>query len=297
MKRRLPPASDRARRSRNARRALLTAVGLTLAVVAVPASASATVRTGSVQDPQGDTSPAFQGTMLDLKSLAIRYDDAAGSIRVTWTYYNDVRAAVGTGPLAIQGFAYPSGPAGYGYATWHLSGFDNGSPVIATHMTLSGIQGDLGDAGVISDDGRVVTAEFTHPLLAGQDWTYAMGTTVVGDSYPDFWFDGYAPAQPAPVPTPPAGTNPTAPGATAPGPTPPSGAAPGTQGMTINDGAQYTNDPHVTLSVLAPPGADWLRVSNDGGFRAANTFPVRSASRRRSRGCRGGRARRYIGTP
>ena len=63
---------------------------MTLVVAAVPASASAAVRTLSVQDPQGDAS-ALSGPVLDLESVAVRYDDAAGTLRVVWTYYNDVR--------------------------------------------------------------------------------------------------------------------------------------------------------------------------------------------------------------
>ena len=55
--------------------------------------------------------------------------------------------------------------------------------------------------------------------------------------------------------------------------------------MTINGGALYTNDPDVTLSVIAPNWAKTLRVANDGGFRAARTLPgleTRSAGVSRS---------------
>jgi hypothetical protein len=58
---------------------------VTLAIAAVPATARAAARTGSVQDPQGDAL-ALNGPVLDLMSVAVRYDDVAGSVRVTWTY-------------------------------------------------------------------------------------------------------------------------------------------------------------------------------------------------------------------
>ena len=104
MKRRLHSATDRPRRTRNPRRAILTAIGLTLAIAAIPASASAAVRTLSIEDPQGDAS-ALSGPALDLKSLALRYDDSAGTLHVVWTYYNDVRAdqsAYVGGMLSLQ---------------------------------------------------------------------------------------------------------------------------------------------------------------------------------------------------
>ena len=57
------------------------------------------------------------------------------------------------------------------------------------------------------------------------------------------------------------------------------GGASADQGMTINGGALYTNDPDVTLSVIAPSWANSLRVANDGGFRAAKAFPVANTIR------------------
>ena len=52
---------------------------------------------------------------------------------------------------------------------------------------------------------------------------------------------------------------------------------PGPLGVTINEGAQFTNDPNVTVSPVWPTFALTALVSNDGGFRAAGTFPVAAA--------------------
>jgi hypothetical protein len=55
--------------------------------------------------------------------------------------------------------------------------------------------------------------------------------------------------------------------------TPPEGEI----GVSINDGDVATNDPNVTLSLVWPPGANTVVISNDGGFGAAGgtqTFPV-----------------------
>jgi hypothetical protein len=252
-------------------RRILTLAGLTVAIAAVPGVASAAVRTVTIQDPQGDAS-ALSGPVLDLASYALRYDDVAGTLRVTWTYYGDVRTA---GPdVGIGGqfhAARPIWPNGgssddaYGY--WSVFA---GEP--SATLSLTGTSGVLPGTATISPDGRVVTAQFSHAMLVGHDWQFswgggglaASGDAAGGDR--KYFFDGYT------DPEPPLGSVIAAP--VTPGPGAGDDVA-DNQGMTINRGAQYTNDPDVRLSVIAPSWADSLRVANDGGFRAAKTFPVR----------------------
>jgi hypothetical protein len=57
---------------------------------------------------------------------------------------------------------------------------------------------------------------------------------------------------------------------TSPGPAPPPGAV----GISINDGAQYTNDPDVDLRVVWQLGDNTVLLSNDGGFAGAEPLPV-----------------------
>jgi PKD domain len=49
---------------------------------------------------------------------------------------------------------------------------------------------------------------------------------------------------------------------------------PGPVGVSINAGAQFTNDPNVTVSVRWPAFATSLLISNDGGFTDAVTVPA-----------------------
>jgi PKD domain len=51
---------------------------------------------------------------------------------------------------------------------------------------------------------------------------------------------------------------------------PPAGAV----GVSINAGSQFTNDPNVTVAAVWPPHVTTLAIANDGGFAAAQTFPV-----------------------
>jgi hypothetical protein len=241
------------------------AAAATLVMVAAPAGASAAVRTGSVQDAQGDAAATLSGAALDIKSAAVSYDDVTGTVRVTWTYYGDVRANYDPSSPP-QGIFSPSAPVAAGvptdYAVLQWTGLDSGgSWSVSTTLQLYGSSGFLSGTGTTSADGHAVTAEFTNASLAGHDWQRGFGSTVAGDDFPRFWFDGYS------EPSPP-GTTPPLPGGPGSGPTDIR------TGMTVNDGAQYTNDPDVTLSVIAPSSATTLRVANDGGFLKARTMSV-----------------------
>jgi hypothetical protein len=126
---------------------------------------------------------------------------------------------------------------------------------------------------VLSDDGRFLTADFTNPALAGHDWQQGLAMNSGADPYAGFWFDGYSSPNP-PVAPPTSGTAP-----------PSGGTGQGADvGMTINGGAQYTNSPDVTLSVIAPSGVDNLRVANDGGSAPprVSASPARSSGSSRS---------------
>jgi len=50
----------------------------------------------------------------------------------------------------------------------------------------------------------------------------------------------------------------------------------GPLGVTINDGARFTNTPNVTVSLVWPLFASIALLSNDGGFRAAGSFALAS---------------------
>ncbi len=47
-----------------------------------------------------------------------------------------------------------------------------------------------------------------------------------------------------------------------------------TSSVTINGGAEYTNDANVTIVLTPEPGARYVHVSNDGGFSGGEIFDV-----------------------
>lgn len=71
---------------------------------------------------------------------------------------------------------------------------------------------------------------------------------------------------------------------------PPAGHA----GVSINDGARFTNDRRVTVRVVWPAFATDVLLANDGGFRDAGTFPVEPEVRWTIDGLGSGRLPRTI---
>jgi sugar lactone lactonase YvrE len=53
-------------------------------------------------------------------------------------------------------------------------------------------------------------------------------------------------------------------------PAPPAGQV----SVSIEDGARFTNDPHVMLDLVWPPANDFALISNDGGFRTAQRIAL-----------------------
>jgi hypothetical protein len=161
-------------RIRSTARAASAVAGVILASAMGSPSASAAVRTATVPDPKGDSS-ALQGPALDIESFGVRYDDAAGALRMVWTYYDDLRSP-------YDPAVYPAGQAevydapnvpGQLYdkagVNWFARRDDQGTWLVETALRLSGASGSLSSTGTLSDDGRVVTAEFALSAMTGGD--------------------------------------------------------------------------------------------------------------------------------
>ena len=279
MKRRLPPANDRALRPRPRVRAILILAAAALALAAIPEAPSAAVRTGSVRIPRAML--RAERPVLDVSGPSpCATTTSAGTLRITWTYYNDVRTADPSEPpsrreaslaLDAPSFSAPRPTGVVGGTRPDATGY----LVRRVEAEPLGRQRVASGTGTMSDDGHVITAEFTNPMLAGHDWQH--GRRLTWESATDdrrFWFDGYA--------SPPG----RCPADRALRPSPARQRRRHRRQPGHDDqrrGAVHERSRRDAVG-LAPSWADTLRVANDGGFRAAKTFPVQEddplASRR-----------------
>jgi hypothetical protein len=262
--------------------------------VATPAPASAATRTGQAADPQGDVGGvSFDPAACyvpDLSSVKVDYDDSAGKMTAAFTFLTDLGHYCGDSTqygieLAAGGGSTPTPKATVSMDV-NVDRTD-GTRYARAFFTVDGTSGYLSvdpkhnqadGTATISPDGHTVTVSFTHPLLAGRDWRKISPTAAAPDPFTAFWFDGYQPAAStgtspladpaAPIIDPVTGKPTTA----TPTGKPTTGTPTTPVGMTIDDGARYTNDAHVTLSVVAPTAGQNALVANDGGFRNATTF-------------------------
>ena len=223
--------------------------------------------------------------------------DEAGSIRATWTFYEGLYAFQARCPNS--NVYLDTGVRGLDFSLGGLDGSTTRADVYATYFSWQGWRATLAYGGAsvpasasLSSDGQTLTVEAANPALGNRDYrkvlSYGTGPADRFDAAellelpwsPGFWFNGYKPVTTNPPPTyDPA--NPGTTGVNTPGyepgagttttdPAKPTPAKPkGRVGMTINDEAQYTNDPNVDLSVVWPSGTQTVLVSNDGGFRNA----------------------------
>jgi hypothetical protein len=278
--------------------------------LAIAGTANAAVRTGTLQDAKdvptkdalgNNSCGEYAAAWPDLAALTVAYDEA-GNIRATWTFYEGLYAFQARCPNSSVNL-----DTGIRGLYFRLGGLDSTTTMADVSASYAGWQGwtaTLGYGGArvpasvsMSSDGQTLTVEAANPALGNRDYRKVfIDGTGPADSFdeaeqlavgwsPGFWFNGYKPVTTNPPPT----YDPANPGTTgvntpgyAPGagttttdPAKPTPAKPkGRVGMTINDEAQYTNDPNVDLSLVWPSGTQTVLVSNDGGFRNAREIDV-----------------------
>ena len=167
----------------------LIAAVVVVGALFTPAMASAAIRTGHVDDPQGDTK-VLSGPNVDYKSIDVTYDDVAGKLKVVPTFYTDIRnEAAQDDPVYGSAYGYEtlSGPYTQGHSDsiqlfWTVTAKQDyicaeeepyecdyirtGWDVTAS-LNVSGFSGNLSIPATLSDDGRSLTIDYTDTRLAG----------------------------------------------------------------------------------------------------------------------------------
>src|SRR4051794_1731981 len=80
-------------RRRPSRLAIVTVASVALSIAAVPATATAAVRTVTIGDPQDMGQSTFDPNYCqaaDLASATVSYNDAAGTVSASFTFYTDI---------------------------------------------------------------------------------------------------------------------------------------------------------------------------------------------------------------
>jgi hypothetical protein len=186
-------------------------------------------------------------------------DASAASIRVTGPPSNVVGPSVvgegvaGSALTAVRGTwrAWPDPTYSY---QWQRSG-DGGSWTNISSATAASYTPTSPDVGA-----------FIRVAVSARN-TYGSAYSVSAATAPII-SDGSSP-------TPPPAPNPPPVDACALTPPPPSGPL----GISINDGAQFTNQRQVTISMVWPSCRERALISNDGGFRGAEERTLDSSGR------------------
>ena len=282
----------------------LIAAVVVVGALFTPAMASAAIRTGHVDDPQGDTK-VLSGPNVDYKSIDVTYDDVAGKLKVVPTFYTDIRnEAAQDDPVDGSAYGYEtlSGPYTQGHSDsiqlfWTVTAKQDyicaeeepyecdyirtGWDVTAS-LNVSGFSGNLSIPATLSDDGRSLTIDYTDTRLAGLNlqsgYSTSYGDRVGNDKA--WWLDGYSEpvyVDPCPCPDP---TGPQGPkGDTGPkGPKGDTGSA-GPAGPAGPQGPKGDPGPIRTI------GGAGASSPNTALARAADhTKPVIISARRKSKG-------------
>ena len=231
--------------------------------IAAQTSATAPVATRYVYVAQALSSVVRR---FDLVSLALVGEAPGGHSG----RYDDVFVDV-TGVLFV---AESNGDPGYDDRIYQ---YDAGS------VEVRGIGGPGTDPGLLDDARAFDVFPQTAAPPAGNVFVADTGNERIQRMSEDgFTFWTASAVDPGPPPTPPTPAPPADPppgdgGGALPAAPPGSAGAGGTPGVTIEEGARYTNSPYVDLTVREPAGTSAVEISNGSAFTDVDARAVRSS--------------------